>query len=163
MSSSDESDEMPSGFGWADQVASFPPRTASTEEVQQWLEFFLEQRAFDSEEFHIFLNQVRLNGEELHSLSKTKLQKKLPKVPDYGGGFVLEDDLSYYHFEQMLETIFTDIIRARKEVSGGFPPDSLDAADLCSFFMCLIVLRHTYLSLLFYLLFSFPVLFGRKY
>ncbi|KAK8101086.1 hypothetical protein PG999_011460 [Apiospora kogelbergensis] len=115
MSSSDESDEMPSGFGWADQVASFPPRTASTEEVQQWLEFFLEQRAFDSEEFHIFLNQVRLNGEELHSLSKTKLQKKLPKVPDYGGGFVLEDDLSYYHFEQMLETIFTDIIRARKE------------------------------------------------
>ncbi|KAK7934982.1 hypothetical protein PG985_000477 [Apiospora marii] len=108
--SGNESDEdtLPS---WADQVANFPQRTAHTGMVQDWLELFLARRTFDDEEINEFLVEVRLDGKDLHTLSKNKLLDCLPKDPEETGV-----EGSTYRFEQMRRHLLTDIMRAREEV-----------------------------------------------
>ncbi|KAK8004329.1 hypothetical protein PG989_004048 [Apiospora arundinis] len=119
MSDSDDSDMSFTGLRWEDQVNNFPPRARNTRVVQAWLRIFLEQRAFDEEEIEEFIKNVHLNGEELHGLSKVRLRKRLPKTPETDGGYDLQ--ISSYRFEQMRETTFRDIMRARKE-SGIIVP-----------------------------------------
>ncbi|KAK8113209.1 hypothetical protein PG984_013735 [Apiospora sp. TS-2023a] len=107
---SDGSDEdtVPS---WDNQVSNFPPRTAHTEAVQDWLELFLERRTFDEEEIDEFLREVRLDGEDIRTLSEGELHDCLPKNPR---GYELEHDDE--RFEQMRKHLPADIVRARKEV-----------------------------------------------
>ncbi|KAK7963736.1 hypothetical protein PG996_008578 [Apiospora saccharicola] len=113
--SGDGSDEdtIPS---WEEQLSNFPTRLAHTETVQDWLELFLERRTFNEEEINDFLQEVRLDGEDLHALSEEELRDCLPKNQEDS---VL--DSSNYQFEQMRRHLLTDIIRARKEVGIKVP------------------------------------------
>ncbi|KAK8058554.1 hypothetical protein PG994_009002 [Apiospora phragmitis] len=105
----DSSDEETSFPSWADQVPNFPSRTAQAEKVQAWLGLFLEQRTFSELEVDEFVQEVRLDGEDLHTLGKDELRDCLPKNQDeYGDG-------SPYRFEQMRRHLLADIIRARKQ------------------------------------------------
>lgn len=112
LTSADSGDEPKDTIpSWAVQVTNFPPRTAHAGMVQDWLELFLERRLFEEEEINEFLIEVRLDGEDLRTLSEDELRDCLPKNPR---GYELEYDDERY--EQMRKYLPADIVRARMEV-----------------------------------------------